>query len=189
MATLNLRDLLLPHLRCELDLSLLPGEFLVLTGENGIGKSTLLSHLRRKLPGHTVLCEQKNLEHFFDRSLGRFKSLVEETPGLDENFFQEFWTRGGFDQKADRPVSYLSGGESQLLKLLIHASAPGETYLFDEPGQHLDREKKALALEILQRLRNKKRPILIVEHDLSWLPPSVKVEYLVLQEDTLRRKV
>ena len=78
MSTFHLHDLaFLPHHGCDISLQLKPQELLVLWGENGIGKSTLLQRLYFHLlaSGLSVsLVEQKPLEIFFDRTL---KSVVD----------------------------------------------------------------------------------------------------------------
>ena len=81
----------------------------------------------------------------------------------------------------------LSGGESQFLKLLIHASAEGEIYLFDEPGQYLDREKKQLASDLMKTILAKGKKVIVVEHDQQWLPPGSVATHLIQTDGILKR--
>ena len=56
---INVQTRLLSHLSADLTLELVSGRMLVLTGENGIGKSTLLQYLSGTLD-RAILCEQRN---------------------------------------------------------------------------------------------------------------------------------
>lgn len=178
---------LLPHLRSDLDFSLRPGKAIVLTGENGIGKSTFLRHFHGRHGG--IFCDQRPLDIFFDRGLSEFKKILLSSSGvIDRNFFDHYWQVSGLSEKENRSLSHLSGGEGQLLKIISVCSAEGEVYLLDEPGQYLDREKKKLLGELLTTLIKKNKKLLIVEHDCSWLPPGVEIKQLIVDQDILKEK-
>lgn len=105
--------LFLPHLRCHLKLELGQAEVLVLVGDNGIGKSTLLHRVHDALgSAQSALSEQKSLEYFFDRKLSTFRDLfISSKPtGLDHEFFHSFWRDFGLNSKLERNISHLSGG-------------------------------------------------------------------------------
>lgn len=176
---------LLPHLSVDLSLEIASGKILVLTGENGIGKSTLLNYLSHKIPG-CVHCEQKNPEHFFDRTLSSFRKILLKSENLDQEFFHDLWKESGLSEKEDRKVVSLSGGESQLLKLIVHSTVRGDVFLFDEPGQYLDREKKQFARSLFAKLSAKNKSILIVEHDQHWLPEGIITRKLTHENGVLK---
>jgi len=114
----------LPHLGCELEFRLNPGVVTVITGDNGIGKSTLLKYLFERHQDESILVEQKPLDLFYDRSLGQLKEifLIASQNQLDETFFQSCWEQLGLSLKRDRYQSALSGGEGQALKLSLGLS-------------------------------------------------------------------
>lgn len=179
---------LLPHLRCNFDLSPEPGKIHILTGENGIGKTTFLHHLYSS-GTNFVLSEQKSVDFFFDRPLSRFyEILMEDSKTLDRELFSRLWQESGLKQKDDRLLSQLSGGEGQLLKLISQCSVNADIFLIDEPGQYLDREKKKFAASVLSELLRKKAGIVAIDHDLSWFPEGSIVHELVLNEDTLSER-
>lgn len=178
---------LLPQLKTNLNIVLTPGRPVVLTGENGIGKSTYLRHYHEKNGG--IFCDQKPLDIFFDRKVSGFREILQNaSQTIDKNFFDFFWKGSGLSEKENRSLSHLSGGEAQLLKLISVCSADGQVYLLDEPGQYLDREKKKLLGELVKALIEKKKSVLIVEHDCSWLPSGLEVKELQLEQDVLKEK-
>lgn len=178
------REQLLPHLIGDLDVEIEPGKIRVYTGENGIGKSTLLKHLSCAIP-ESVFCEQKNMEHFFDRPVSTFRNILLKSQYLDRGMFERFWNESGLSSREDRQVVALSGGESQLLKLIVHAAVKSETFLFDEPGQNLDRGKKQLASDLMSKLKESGKAVLIVEHDFQWLPSGTMVTKLANEDGIL----
>ncbi len=179
----------LPHLACEIEVNLRAGELRVLCGENGIGKSALLHKLfeNYKSKKCIILGDQKPLEFFFDRNLSAYKTiLLSGSATVNKDFFEKYWEASGLQEKEGRLLSQLSGGESQLLKLISLCSAGGEIYFLDEPGQYLDREKRKLANDLLEDLKASGKSILVIEHDYSWLSPGTQVCELKIVNDTLR---
>lgn len=158
----------LPQNSCEISFELPQGSTLVIVGENGIGKSTLLNHFLRKFESSSVaFAEQKPLDFFYDYSLAQIRDLQS---GIDT-----FWADFGLSQKGDRRISMLSGGEAQSLKLASALASPKELYVLDEPSQALDHDKKKKLSEIIKKVMGERKTFLIVEHDTSWLPKNIPV--------------
>jgi energy-coupling factor transporter ATP-binding protein EcfA2 len=178
---------LLAHLMTDLELSPEPGSIVVLTGENGIGKSTYLSSLRNRWAGQykIAFCDQSPLEIFFDRELKKYREiLLKDSPVIDKIFFETFWP--SLSAKENRLLSHLSGGEGQLVKLISVCSSEAEVYLLDEPGHYLDREKKMLVNGMIKMLVGKKKSVIIVEHDVSWIPSGALIKELRVHEGILQ---
>jgi ABC-type Mn2+/Zn2+ transport system ATPase subunit len=158
----------LPQSGCEICFELLQGSSLVIVGENGIGKSTLLNHFLQKFESSSVaFAEQKPLDFFYDYSLAQIRELQS---GIDT-----FWADFDLSQKGDRRISMLSGGEAQSLKLASALASPKELYVLDEPSQALDHDKKKNLSRIIQKLMGEGKTFLIVEHDTNWLPKDLPV--------------
>ena len=191
MKTFELRDpLFLPHCGCDLQLSVNAGEMVVLVGENGIGKSTLLHRFYSSLSGdQRVVVEQKASEFFYDRKLGVLKNLFLSAgpQGLNIERFNSLWQKFKLHLKEDRLLSHLSGGEGQALKLCLALSKEADFYFLDEPSQFLDKERKTILLEVLNDLKVQNKNIVIIEHNRDWLGSGVKVQELIIQENTLMK--
>lgn len=160
----------LPHCGCDIELTIKAGECAVIVGENGLGKTTLIQHLYEQQNKQAVLIEQKPLDLFYDRSLGRVKEifLTSGSDFLDRDFFDRCWTSLGLNLKHDRFLATLSGGEGQALKICLGLAQKVPILFLDEPSQFLDTHSKVILNELLQGLLEEKKSVLIVEHDLTW---------------------
>lgn len=189
MFTFSLKDpFFLPHLGCDIDLLIQKGETFFLTGENGLGKSTLLKKMSDSLPD-SYLLSQIPLDSFYDRSLRRFSSIAVEAfaGNLELETFQKLWYSFGLNLKMDRLLSHLSGGERQCVKLATGLSMRSSLLLLDEPSQYLDQEKKTILFKELSHLNRLGKSLVIVEHDLSWWKKETLVIPLEVHEKTLKK--
>lgn len=176
----------LPHLGCDFELLIKEGESLFLTGENGIGKSTLLKQMSHSLE-NSFLLSQTPLDSFYDRSLSRFKEIFLKaySSDLEKEKFETYWEAFGLKSKPDRLLSQLSGGERQSVKLAAGLSMKSQILLLDEPTQYLDQEKKGILFHFLKDLEQRGRSLVIVEHDLTWWKGRAEVLPLKISCGTL----
>ena len=68
---------------------------------------------------------------------------------------------------AHRQIGQLSGGQQQRVFIARALAQEAELYLMDEPFVGVDTITEEIILNILQELRNKKKTIIIVHHDLE----------------------
>ncbi|MBA2404201.1 MAG: ATP-binding cassette domain-containing protein [Bdellovibrionales bacterium] len=182
--------LFLPHCGCELQIPINVGSCVVLTGENGIGKSTLLRHFSHQISLETrVVVEQKASEYFFDRKLITLKQffLSADLPHFNKEIFLSLWNQFELHVKEQRLISHLSGGESQALKLCLALCKECAFYFLDEPFHYLDKNRRKILITYLEQLRVSGHALLIVEHNLEGFPAGWKVQPLVIQDNILKQ--
>jgi energy-coupling factor transporter ATP-binding protein EcfA2 len=179
----------LPHLGCQIELSLGMGEILILTGENGVGKTTLLSKIFSKNQDIISYAMQSPLDIFYDRKLVKLKSLfLEISKGvLNSELFHELWVGFGLSKKENRMLSTLSGGEAQALKLSFTMSLNKEVFFLDEPRQFLDEANKDFLHQALKKLISFNKSILIIDHEIDWIGSDAKAQVLEVIEGVLQK--
>lgn len=177
----------------DLSLTLLRGSKVGLIGRNGAGKSTLIKLLLGKVaPDEGTIKMGTNISvAYFDQlrtQLNPDKTVAENiAPGSDwievngqrkhvMSYLADFLFT---PQRANSPVSSLSGGEKNRLLLARLFALPANLLVLDEPTNDLDID----SLEILeQTLSNYEGTLLIVSHDRAFLD-NVVTEVLVPQGD------
>lgn len=70
-------------------------------------------------------------------------------------------------EKTNQKVSNLSGGEKQRAYLALVLAGETETVIFDEPLSYLDPEFSALFLQIVKKLKDEKKCVIIIMHDIN----------------------
>jgi ABC-type Mn2+/Zn2+ transport system ATPase subunit len=156
----------LPQANIDLEITLISGEVLVLTGENGVGKTTLARRIEAAYP-EMVYVEQASLDHFYNRRIGDIKKILEDvrSKSIRKEWLELLWNGFELNQKSDRRIETLSGGESQALKLALALCQNKDFYLLDEPFQYLDQGKKDFLYLFIEKLQGLKKYILIIEHN------------------------
>ncbi len=71
----------------------------------------------------------------------------------------------------DRPVSTLSGGETQRLRLtnVMDSGLTGVLYVLDEPTTGLHPKDTAMLLKAIKKLRDLGNTIIVIEHDMDFV--------------------
>lgn len=181
----------------QIDLSFVPGEFVVLAGPNGSGKSTLLRALARLIrpAAGDVLLDGRSLSAWPARELARRLAILPQSPespgdltveqlvALGRHPYQSLLaTASAADRAAidaaleqtdlsalrDRPLAALSGGERQRAWIALSLAQQPSLLLLDEPTTFLD-PAHALAVLMLARRLNHEQGLTVVMalHDLS----------------------
>ena len=179
----------------ELDLSLLPGERLVILGRNGAGKSTLLSVLAGLRPaqggevridgaGYASLGAHRSalIRGWLPQARGdAFASTVLETVLVGRHPHIERW---GWESPKDaqivrkaladvdladfetRDIQTLSGGERQRVAIATLLAQEPKLFLLDEPIAHLDLKHQMSVLDLFSaRAREKGAAVVMVLHE------------------------
>jgi ABC-type multidrug transport system ATPase subunit len=189
MSIFELTDpLFLPHHGCDVKFAASPGEVIVLWGENGIGKTTLLQRFYQRFESEAVMVDQKSLDFFYDRSIGVLLDFFSncQLPGLEFSRFTHLTQIFELSSKRDRLLSQLSGGELQMLKLTLCLCVKKPIYLLDEPFQYLDTNRRKQLVDFLFRLKEEKATVVMVEHNLERIPQSWNRYHLILDDSCLK---
>lgn len=147
------------------------GEKIVLTGANGIGKTTLLKSILGLIPalaGDVELGDYLEIGYFEQESAeGNSSSCIEEIwkefPAFTQYEVRSALAKCGLTTKhIESQVRVLSGGEQAKVRLCKLINRETNVLLLDEPTNHLDVDAKA---ELKRQLTAYKGSILLICHE------------------------
>lgn len=156
----------------DINFSIKGGEKVVITGFNGIGKSTLLKTLVKEIPslqGQFLFSEQVTIGYFEQDFVWQdgirtpIQIISDAYPNLVNKEVRKHLARCGISRKhAMQPISTLSGGEQAKVKMCLLMLRPCNFLIMDEPTNHLDLQAK----ESLKRaLIEFSGTVLLVSHE------------------------
>jgi iron complex transport system ATP-binding protein len=177
-------------------LSAVRGSLTAVVGPNGSGKSTLVRALvgrvpldagailvdgrpvqaedRRRLATRVAVATQREEPAFpLDVqeyvALGRYPHLgfFRAPSSADRAAVRDALTRTGTQHLVDRPVTELSGGEWQRVRLARAVAQGADAIVLDEPTTFLDVGHEMAMFELMSRLVREGRAVLLVSHQLN----------------------
>ena len=176
------------------NLGIVKNKTTLLTGPNGVGKSTLLKAIARLLkyegminyageniqkisPGkyykHLGLIFQHANDQFLNVTVGEELALGFKTcqnPYFNQQQVNEALAALGLNGREDQVVYSLSGGQKKKLQILLMLMRGQETLLLDEPFTGLDPASLKTVLQLIKASQKEKpQTLLIVSHQLSGL--------------------
>lgn len=158
-------------LSSPLNLEMERGQKIVLTGANGIGKTTLLKSILGLIPPLSGSVEQGDylsigyFEQEMDQSIKTtcIEEIWQEFPGFTQYEVRSALAKCGLTTKhIESLVKVLSGGEQAKVRLCKLINRETNILLLDEPTNHLDVDAKA---ELKRSLIDYKGSILMVCHE------------------------
>lgn len=168
---------------CKIDLR--PGKMTLLVGENGIGKSSFIRFLKLHqsefFKGMTVnFMDQFPLSPINQISYFELKRQISECRQEDLHFFTELEMLS--KEYHTKPINDLSGGQNQMIKLLLTCLRGGDIFIFDEPFQYLDKQNSQKLKEVLQSLKELGKTVLVVEHHHDKIKDIIDETFTISQE-------
>lgn len=164
-------------------------------GPNGAGKSTLLKAILHIIPstgssqidGQPSNSQLKNIAYVEQKSAidYTFPITVEECVslgtypqvGLFKRLSRNEWHEVhdaleavGLEKMANRQISELSGGQFQRVLIARCLVQDASLIFLDEPFVGIDSVSEGIIMDILRKLRDAGKTILIVHHDLNKVP-------------------
>ena len=158
-------------LSSPLTLSMERGQKIVLTGANGIGKTTLLKSILGLIPPISGSVEQGDylsigyFEQEMDQSIATtcIEEIWKEFPGYSQYEVRSALAKCGLTTKhIESKVKVVSGGEQAKVRLCKLINKETNVLLLDEPTDHLDVDAKE---ELKRALKEYKGSILMVCHE------------------------
>ncbi len=153
-----------------LNLEMERGQKIVLTGANGIGKTTLLKSIMGETPpisGNSELGDYLYIGYFEQETKYGNISCIDEIwqdfPSLDQREVRSALAKCGLTTKhIESMVKVLSGGEQAKVRLCKLINKETNVLLLDEPTNHLDTDAKE---ELKRALKEYKGSILLICHE------------------------
>lgn len=193
----------------RVNLPLIKNKVTLLTGPNGVGKSTLFKALTKLVPYQGQISYQGNdiqqlsprryyqqVGLVFQEANDQFLNVtVSEELALSlKHCHQAYFTNNrlhqalvdlGLDKLVDRVVYSLSGGQKKKLQLLLMLMSGQPVLLLDEPFTGLDQDSLAVVIHLIKQCQTAgPQTIIMISHQLAGLSPLVDY-HLVLSDRQL----
>lgn len=174
----------------NITLSIMGGEKVILTGFNGIGKSTLLKTLVGELvplQGRFRFSNQVKIQYYEqdlkweNKEMTPFDIIAEKFSNLSKKeIYKKLANCGVLSKHVMQGIGTLSGGEQAKVKLCLLTNKECNFIIMDEPTNHLD----VLAKEALKEaLKNFNGTVLLVSHEENfykdWADKIINIEKLI----------
>ena len=166
----------------NVSLEIVEGECLVIGGENGSGKSVLMSIIAGLMDG-----DKNDSSVFVDGRVGLVfqeaeTQILGETPAEDIAFgpknlgwkkadvqaaVREALEKTGLTEKADFPARFLSGGEKRRLAVACMLAMKLPTIILDEPYANLDFGGVKQVNKLIRQLKAEGKSVIILTHEIE----------------------
>ncbi|MEE2671421.1 MAG: ABC transporter ATP-binding protein [Bdellovibrionota bacterium] len=180
------QDNFIQNASLEIDIKLDTGMSVLLFGENGVGKSSLLQLLKLKqkdiFPNKVCrFIDQPKLMPLNEINFVQMREQLKSYRSEESPLFDEFYPYvEGYDLT---PLKKLSGGQNQMVKILFSLYLGGDIFFFDEPVQNLDDQNTKNFACVLEGLKLKGKSCLVIEHQSEIVRKLCQKTYQLVNED------
>lgn len=153
-----------------------PGRVHLISGENGVGKTSLITFLKMNqdeyFPGKKLtFVDQFPLIPLNSISFNDLKLILGVKQADESPLFKELEKlTKSFENQS---IKSLSGGQNQIIKILIALYLSGDIFFFDEPLQYLDQEMRTRVKKLFIKLKELGKTLIIVEHSNEFDPSFI----------------
>jgi manganese/zinc/iron transport system ATP- binding protein len=180
----------------DVDLTVPQGVLMAVVGPNGAGKTTLIKSIlglvrpaagRVLVRGRPYEAERRAVAYVPQRGsvdwdfptsvldvvqMGRYGALgwVRRPGQAERERSLDALEKVGLAHLAHRQISQLSGGQQQRVFLARALVQDAEVFLMDEPFQGVDATTERAVVELLRSLRETRKTVVAVHHDLQTVP-------------------
>ena len=171
---------------CKMNFS--KGQLLLLTGENGIGKSSFIQFLKLNQreffkEKKVVFIDQFQLKPINQISYKEVENLLSPMRSGKVSCYESLKEKvAPFE---DKPINDLSGGQNQMVKLALGIYLAGDIFILDEPFQYLDQANVSLLTKLIVDLKEQGKTLLIVEHRKELISELVDKSYKMINSGQL----
>ena len=166
------------------------GEIIAITGENGVGKTTLartICGLNKEagiisLNGKALSIKKRRESSYSVDSECRLG--VRKVSQEDINYVLDLLSLSNLKDK--HPLS-LSGGQKQRLAVAVSMLCDKDILIFDEPTSGLDLNSMKEVGTLIKRLAEDKKIILVITHDMEFIQ-TICAKVMVLSDGKIRKR-
>ena len=177
----------------DIDLDIKKGTLMAIVGPNGAGKSTLIKAMLNLIKpitgcisffGSSYKKERSKIAYVPQRGsvdwdfpttaldvveMGRYGKIgwIKRVRKSDRKIAVDAIKKVGMEGFEKRQISQLSGGQQQRIFLARALVQDAEIYFMDEPFQGVDAKTEKSIINILKKLRDKGKTVIVVHHDLQ----------------------
>jgi ATP-binding cassette subfamily E protein 1 len=150
-------------------------EIIVLLGQNGCGKTTLVRMLAGlikpddenvEVPELNISYKPQKIAPTFEGTVRQLLHTKIKDSFMHPQFASDVAKPLNLEALLEQEVGNLSGGELQRTALVLALGKPADVYLIDEPSAYLDSEQRVVAAKVIKRfIMHAQKTGFIVEHD------------------------
>ena len=187
----------------NVNLSIKKGQKTVVLGQNGAGKSSLMRIILGEFKPNSGEVRVNGFDPFTARKEAlSVISFVPQTPpplkfnlkelcefvckssGVAQKNIEKFCEKMELDLKGNfhKPFYKLSGGMKQKMLIAIAFAKNTQAMMFDEPTANLDKQNSLGFIEMLSKLKELKKTVLIATHDILFDELSFVDRYVFLKD-------